>query len=102
MKQSNLNPRQLRRVRRIVGRAQEDRILDPYPPRQKLDEGTVCPHCGAVYQEGRWQWVARAEDVAEELCSACRRINDKFPAGILRNPIVITQAATIINDIGAT
>ena len=46
---------------------------------------TVPPARNAVrsYREGRWRWVARAEDAAEELCPACRRINEKYPAGIV-------------------
>ena len=32
---------------------------------------------------GRWQWVAKAEVAFEEPCAACRRINDKFPAGVV-------------------
>jgi hypothetical protein len=32
---------------------------------------------------GRWQWVAKAEVAFEELRAACRRINDKFPAGVV-------------------
>ena len=27
--------------------------------------------------------MAKAEDVGEELCPACRRINDNFPAGVV-------------------
>jgi NMD protein affecting ribosome stability and mRNA decay len=71
------------RDRRIAGRAQLDSIPDPYQGRKKLHEGTVCPQCGAVFQDGRWQWLARGEGAIEELCAACRRINDKFPAGIV-------------------
>ena len=58
-------------------------MLDPYQRQQKLGAGTVCPQCGAVYHEGRWLWTARAEGAAEELCAARRRINDKFPAGVV-------------------
>src|SRR6516165_4193122 len=83
MKQSNLGPQRPRTTRRIAGHAQQDHILDPYQAQQKLHEGTVCPQCGAVYHDGRWQWVPRAEAAHEELCAACRRINDKFPAGIV-------------------
>lgn len=72
-----------RRDRRIAGHAQQDHILDPYQGSKKLDEGTICPQCGAVYHDARWQWRARGEGAVEELCAACRRINDKFPAGIL-------------------
>src|SRR5215472_2738943 len=83
MKQSNLGPRRLRTTRRIAGHAQQDHILDPYQAQQKLHTGTVCPQCRAVYRAGRWQWLARTEAAHEQLCAACRRINDKFPAGIV-------------------
>lgn len=83
MKQSNLGPQRPRTTRRIAGHAQQDHILDPYQAQQKLHEGTVCPQCGAVYHDGRWQWVPGTEAAHEQLCAACRRINDKFPAGIV-------------------
>jgi NMD protein affecting ribosome stability and mRNA decay len=83
MKRSNPEPQRPRTTRRIAGRAQQDHILDPYESRQKLHEGTVCPQCSAVYHDGRWQWVSRADAADEQLCAACRRINDKFPAGIV-------------------
>jgi NMD protein affecting ribosome stability and mRNA decay len=82
MKQANTG-RRPRRTRRIAGHAQQDHILDPYQAQQKLNEGTVCRQCGAVYHDGRWQWMAQAEGAHEALCAACRRINDKFPAGVV-------------------
>jgi NMD protein affecting ribosome stability and mRNA decay len=83
MKQSNLSQQQPRSTRSISGRAQQDDILDPYQRQQKLHDGTVCPQCGAVYHGGRWQWLLRRAKAGEELCAACRRINDKFPAGVV-------------------
>jgi hypothetical protein len=83
MKQPNLPPRRRAADRRIAGRAQEDHILDPYQLRQKLSDPTVCPQCGAVYHNGRWQWAPHPEQSREALCSACRRIHDKSPAGIV-------------------
>jgi len=77
------SPVTARRDRRIAGHAQLDHILDPYQGKKKLHEGTVCPQCGAVYHEARWQWTGRRDGAVEELCAACRRINDQFPAGIL-------------------
>ncbi|HUC16229.1 MAG TPA: BCAM0308 family protein [Acetobacteraceae bacterium] len=65
------------------GRAQDRTITDPYKRSGKLREPTVCPQCGAVYHGGRWQWVERPEDAHEELCQACHRINDDYPAGIV-------------------
>jgi hypothetical protein len=83
MKQPNSRPQRRGAGRRIAGRAQQDHILDPYQRQQKLHEGTFCPQCGAVYHSGRWQWMAKTEAAREELCAACRRIADKFPAGIV-------------------
>jgi NMD protein affecting ribosome stability and mRNA decay len=82
MKQSNLRQRP-RSTRRIAGHAQQDHVLDPYEAQQKLAEGTVCPQCGAVFHDGRWRWGTGEERAPQELCAACRRITDKFPAGIV-------------------
>ena len=83
MKQSDLRPQRPRTTRRIAGHAQQDHILDPYQAQHKLHEATVCPQCGAIYHGGRWQWAATAKAAHKQLCAACRRINDKFPAGIV-------------------
>jgi NMD protein affecting ribosome stability and mRNA decay len=83
MKRSPPPPQRRAARRRIAGRAQQDHILDPYQRQRKLHDGTRCPQCGALYQDGRWQWTAMPQAVQEELCPACRRINDRFPAGIV-------------------
>jgi len=70
-------------TRRIAGRAQNDHMLDPYQARQKLQEPTVCPQCGAVYHHGRWQWGRSPEGARQDVCPACHRINDGLPAGIV-------------------
>lgn len=55
---------------------------DPYKPRAKLSEPCVCPQCMAVFIEGRWQWRSEPLEGAHwDLCPACHRINDRFPAG---------------------
>jgi hypothetical protein len=55
---------------------------DPYKARGKLREPVLCPQCGALFRDGRWQW---AKDVPKEArrdkCPACHRTEDKFPAG---------------------
>ena len=35
--------------------------------------------------EGRWAWAVAGESEAhaDELCPACRRVNDRFPAGVV-------------------
>jgi hypothetical protein len=71
-----------------LGVTRGDRLIrehehDPYKTRLKLTEPTVCPQCGAVYHEGRWHWAERPDQAQESLCQACRRSNDRYPAGIL-------------------
>ena len=62
----------------------EEHRHDPYKARKKLHEPTGCPQCGAVFHEGRWQWAkARPAKTHQELCPACHRTNDKYPAGEL-------------------
>jgi hypothetical protein len=99
MKQAYSRPRRRGANRRITGHAQEDHILDPYQRQHKLNDNTVCPQCGAVYQNGRWHWSTRPEDGQEALCSACRRINDQLPAGVinLHGPFVGQQMEEIIS-----
>lgn len=54
---------------------------DPYRPKAKLSEPTVCPQCALVYHDGHWQTLPRPDGAQESVCPACRRINDSFPAG---------------------
>jgi len=56
---------------------------DAYKAKHKLPEPTVCPNCGAVFHEGRWQWMDRPASAHEETCPACHRIHDEFPAGFV-------------------
>jgi hypothetical protein len=89
-----------RRDRRILGRAQDEDVGDPYKLRRKLHEPTRCSSCGAVYHEGRWQWLELPPEGAhEELCQACHRINDNYPAGIvaLKGPTVQEHEVEIVN-----
>jgi hypothetical protein len=99
MKQTHSTPHRREANRRITGHAQEDHILDPYQRQQKSEDNTICPRCGVVYSDGRWHWAPRPAGGHEVLCSACRRINDKFPAGIitLHGPFVGHQTEEIVS-----
>jgi hypothetical protein len=62
----------------------EEQVHDTYKLRGKLKEPTRCPQCGAVYHKGRWSWAAsHAGEADEQICTACHRINDNYPAGEL-------------------
>jgi NMD protein affecting ribosome stability and mRNA decay len=56
-------------------------VMDSYKAKGKLSEPTVCPDCGAVFQAGRWQWLAAPKDAHQTICPACHRVRDHFPAG---------------------
>ncbi len=77
VKQSDVTKREKRHDRLI-----RERVHDPYKTRLKLQEPTVCPGCGAVFHRGRWHWEkTRPEGANEEMCQACHRSNDSYPAG---------------------
>jgi NMD protein affecting ribosome stability and mRNA decay len=69
--------------RRRCGRAQQDQIDDPYRSTSKPAEPLCCLQCGAVYQDGRWNWSKRPATAHEVVCQACHRINDNYPAGVM-------------------
>ncbi len=83
MKSPAASPAPASSGRRIAGRAQQDRILDPYQAQQKLSEPTVCRDCGALYHHGRWQWGRAPDGAQRALCPACRRIAEHLPAGLV-------------------
>jgi len=65
-------------------RLMHERIHDSYKTPHKLTEPTVCPDCGAVYQDGRWQWMTAApKDAHRTSCQACHRTRDDYPAGLV-------------------
>jgi len=78
MKERDLSQR-ISRSDRLI----REQVHDPYKTRMKLSEPTVCPQCGAVFVNAKWQWIDRPDGALETLCQACHRINDNYPAGVL-------------------
>jgi hypothetical protein len=76
-----------------------ERVHDPCMSKSKLPEPTVCPQCRAVYHRGRWTWLPWPAAAHEEMCPACLRVRDKYPAGFLtlRGPYLQEHRADIIN-----
>lgn len=71
-----------RQIHRHDGIFQEH-VHDAYKAKGKLTEPTVCSKCGAVFHGGRWQWRVMPINARPEICPACHRIHDHFPAGFL-------------------
>jgi NMD protein affecting ribosome stability and mRNA decay len=61
-----------------------EHVHDAYKSSMKLPTPTLCPECGAVFADGRWQWLVRPAAAHSELCPACHRIHDRFPAGYVK------------------
>lgn len=84
--------------------ARMDRLIhemvhDPYKTKRKVHEPTVCPRCKVVYHQGRWQWMdSWPFNSHEELCPACRRTQDNYPAGVvtLSGDFVLTHRDELI------
>jgi len=83
MSQSNQPMSGMHRGRRTAGRAQLDPAADPYHPQRQPHGPVVCPQCGVVHTQGRWHWGTAPDGATEELCPACLRIRDQFPAGVV-------------------
>ncbi|MEE8313643.1 MAG: BCAM0308 family protein [Myxococcota bacterium] len=70
------------------GGSRRDRLIqdarhDTYRSRRKPPEPARCPGCGAVFRDGRWQWIEDSTAVPVPLCPACQRIEDGYPAGFV-------------------
>lgn len=61
----------------------QERVHDAYKIKGKLPEPSVCVQCGAVFNDGRWQWSKATATAYETTCPACHRIHDQFPAGYI-------------------
>ena len=61
----------------------QEQVHDAYKSKGKLPEPTTCPQCGAVFHEGRWQWLQAPAGAHQETCPACHRIHDDYPAGFV-------------------
>lgn len=59
----------------------QEKVHDSYKMKGKLAEPTFCPDCGAVFHDGRWQWLPKPLVAHQISCPACQRIRDHFPAG---------------------
>jgi NMD protein affecting ribosome stability and mRNA decay len=59
-----------------------EKVHDPYRASEKLTDAATCPQCGARYQRGRWTWSeVQADKPKSQICPACRRVNEHYPAG---------------------
>jgi hypothetical protein len=77
-----------------LGESREDGYRDD----AKLAGPAHCPGCGATYLKGRWTWAKAPAGAVRHLCPACRRVEDRFPAGhvALKGPFVAAHRDEIV------
>jgi len=58
---------------RIAGLAKRKpfHVRESHQARGRPQEPAVCLECGAVLQQGRWQWLPRPEGAQIAICPAC-------------------------------
>lgn len=78
-------------------------VEDSYKLNAKLPEPTSCPKCGATYLKGRWTWTKPPANAHQRKCPACRRIEDRFPAGFvtLAGPFLAEHRTEVLNLVKA-
>ncbi len=70
-------------VTRYRDRIFDDLRHDPYHAKGKYREPTVCPGCGAIFENGRWKWGEAPLGAHKATCPACARTRDELPAGFV-------------------
>lgn len=60
----------------------KEKVHDPYRSTVKQRTPARCDGCGATYRNGRWTWD-RLPNASPTRCPACRRADDRYPAGEL-------------------
>lgn len=61
----------------------KDERSDNYREKKKFKDATLCQSCGATFHKGRWQWDQLSHYAHKELCPACKRIQNHYPAGFV-------------------
>jgi len=71
----------------------------PYLSSKKHKGVVVCPQCKLVFIDGKWKKTTLPDTYTEQLCPACRRINDNYFGGILflKSELLKTKKEEILN-----
>ncbi len=72
-------------------RAYITKVRDPYMDKKLYKDPTLCPKCGIIFHEKRWQnapelikeFQEKGKEIHKKECPACRKIRDKYPLGIV-------------------
>lgn len=75
------NPRSIRQMRR--DRLTKEPVRGTDKAKGEPRDPTMCPECGVVFHNGRWQWLEAPAEARVSLCPACQRGHNHSPRGYL-------------------
>jgi len=70
----------------VFRKSPKPHLDDPYLKKIRYTEPTVCPECGIVYLDKRWQYRPKfkpKKEVMYRKCPACRKIEDHYVMGLV-------------------
>lgn len=80
-----------------------DERQDPYQDYSAMETEAQCAECGAVYRDGRWQWIEASVDATTIRCPACRRCDERSPAAYveIEGPILERRKEEMLEAVRA-
>jgi hypothetical protein len=62
----------------------QEYIHDPYFPKKRYPDPSLCERCGAVFHNGIFEWLDKPpKRAAKIVCPACKRMADRYEGGVV-------------------
>jgi hypothetical protein len=62
----------------------QEYIHDPYFPKKRYPDPSLCERCGVVFKNGIFEWLEKLPKTAPRIvCPACKRMADRYEGGVV-------------------